>query len=152
MLAEDVHRPIPCRRHGKQLPDAGPEQPRGGGERPGPPPALLRKRCLISCLNAAAVDPTSQTQVPVRRPSLRMHGMSCCETHGSLRDQVWPWLSVESAEKALFAFLHAMKLFTASSQSPLLGELYTVISIARSGAARSGHVMLVASAGIEGGS
>jgi hypothetical protein len=122
MLAEGVHRPIPCRTDGKWLPNAGPEQPRGGGERPGLPPALLRKRCLSSCLNAAAVDPRSQAHAALRCPSLSLLGPSCCEAHGSLGDQVWRWLSAEGAENGHFAFLHAMQLFTASSQSPLIME------------------------------
>jgi hypothetical protein len=122
MLAEGVHRPIPCRTDGKWLPNAGPEQPRGGGERPGLPPALLRKRCLSSCLNAAAVDPRSQAHAALRCPSLSLLGPSCCEAHGSLGDQVWRWLSAEGAENGHFAFLHAMQLFTASSQSPLPGR------------------------------
>jgi hypothetical protein len=129
MLAEGVHRPIPCRTDGKWLPNAGPEQPRGGGERPGLPPALLRKRCLSSCLNAAAVDPRSQAHAALRCPSLSLLGPSCCEAHGSLGDQVWRWLSAEGAENGHFAFcardaaLHGFFSITPISIDPSLGRL-----------------------------
>ena len=94
--------------NGFPMPD--PNSP--GGERPGLPPALLRKRCLSSCLNAAAVDPRSQAHAALRCPSLSLLGPSCCEAHGSLGDQVWRWLSAEGAENRHFAFCDAMKLFT----------------------------------------
>ena len=119
MLADGLHRPTLCRRDENQLSNAGPEQPRIGGERPWPPPALLQKRWMLSRLNAAAVDPKSRAHAALRCPSLSMLEPSCWQAQCSLRDQMRRWPSAESAENALFAFLHARELFTRPSQSPL---------------------------------
>ena len=119
LLAEGFRRPAPHQCADSQLADAGPEQPTVGGGRPGPPPALLRKRLMLSWLNAAVPDPRSQAHAALRCPSLSMLGPSCWQAHGSMRVRMRWWLGAESATNALFAFLHASTALHGPSQSPL---------------------------------
>ena len=97
LLAEGFRRPAPHQCADSQLADAGPEQPTVGGGRPGPPPALLRKRLMLSWLNAAVPDPRSQAHAALRCPSLSMLGPSCWQAHGSMRVRMRWWLGAESA-------------------------------------------------------